>query len=130
MAERTCTQSDLAVVLSATNGERLRYSVAFLGARAVFTLTNKQGTLLLSQASPPGGTGPWELVWPDGPPPNVLPSEFSHSLGMHFLAAAKYTYRVVKEDANGTVLAVVKDCIFESTEAEDAFFEPLSVFVV
>ena len=129
---RRCNKKDLAVMVDVSNGERLRYAVSFTGARAVFTLANKQGTILLSQQSPPGSTGPWELVWPGSPPPNAIPGEFTHALGMHFLAAATYTYKVTKEDQSGAELTVVKDCTYESQDAEDVFFDLVGVidFVV
>ncbi len=129
MATRICSPSDIAVLVDISNGEQLRYSVSFRGARAVFTLVNKQGTILLSQTSAPGLAGPWALLWPGSTPPITLPGEFTHTIGFHFLAAAEYSYKVTKEDSAGATIAVVKDCRYLSNVANDVFFEPLSVFV-
>lgn len=129
MANRTCSHGDIAVLVDVSHGEQLRYSVRFRGARAVFTLVNKQGTILLSQTSAPGLVGPWERVWPGNTPLTTLPAEFTHTIGLHFLAAAEYSYRVIKENAAGETIAVIKDCTYSSNAANDVFFEPLSVFV-
>jgi hypothetical protein len=125
---RHCSKKDLAVMVDVSTGESLRYVLSFRGARALFTLVNKQGTVLLSQTSDPGPPGPWALDWPGATPPNTVPGEFTHTLGMHFLAAAGYSYTVTKLDAAGQA-SIVKSCTYESDAADDAFFEPLTVFV-
>jgi hypothetical protein len=116
----------LATELDVTNGEVLEWEVTFLGAKPTFAVVDQHGTVVLSPKDKPAGPGRYLKRWPSKKV--RVPDDLNFTLGMHFIAATRYAYRVTRRTAGGHVIETCKDCTYASTTATDSFFDPLRVF--
>jgi len=126
-----CSRNDLALVLDVTNGEKLLYEVTFEGgAQPVFAIVNQHGAVILSAASGADADGVYRTIWPDDPDAIEVPNDLTHTLGMHFVVATKYGWRVTRLAADDSAIEVHKDCKYESNphSSEDEWFAPLRIF--
>lgn len=116
----------LATELDVSNGEYLDYEVMFQGAQATFAVVDQHGTVILSANDAPIAPGRYAKRWPTGPA--RVPDDLNHTLGVHFLAATKYAYRVTRRSKAGAPIETCKSCSYESTTSTDSFFDPLRIF--
>jgi len=127
--KRTCQKKDLAVLLKPLT-EYLLYEVSVKGASGKFELVQAPGnTVLLSGDDSPTGDGKYKRKWPQDPDEIPDGDDVTHSLGIHFIDAVRYDYTVEHRGADDSVIKVVKDCVYESQDPEDDFFEPLRVLI-
>jgi hypothetical protein len=128
-AQETCNSSKMAVQLDVTNGETILYQVSFTGAQGVFAIVDQHGVIILDN-SKPTAPGTFEVRWP-GPNDNVkIPDDLNHVLGMHFISAVTYTYKVNRCDAAKNPIEDLKDCTYTRSAQTDSFFVPLRIFTV
>ncbi|MEW6127871.1 MAG: hypothetical protein AB1757_12605 [Acidobacteriota bacterium] len=118
----------IAVTVDVSNGESLTYEVSLLqGSQANFTLVDSSlNKLLLSHKDATVAANQWSRDWPK--PSDSLAVMSVHTLGMHFILAQKYNYKIIHHELDGTDV-VLKDIDFSSTNPNDVFFEPLTVVV-
>ena len=127
---RKCETDALAIELDVTAGETLLYEVEFEGgAQPTFAIVNQHGVEILASGSEPDGDGVYRSPWPKPELQIEVPNDLTHTLGMHFVFATKYGYRIHKRDAAGTS-TLVKDCTYESEphSSTDHFFAPFRIF--
>ena len=127
---RSCKTDALATELNVTGNESLLYEVEFKGgAQPTFALVNQHGAEILSSSSGPDPDGVYRAPWPSPGLQIEVPNDLAHTLGMHFVFATKYTYRIYKRDAAGTS-TLLKDCTYESNphDSKDHFFSPFRIF--
>lgn len=121
----TCRKTQRSVRLDPSS-QHLVYEVCARGAQPIFTLADAREVLLLSDLDPQGKPGCWRRIWPKTPDEIPPTSSITHTLGMTFLAAVAYTYRVERRGP-GDEVTLIKDCDYESQRAEDKYFTSLTV---
>ena len=126
VARRRCNPGSASVRLN-IGEEHLLYVVTVRGSRGIFSLADPHGNVLLSEADTTSSRGTFERKWPRAK--SEVPSQDSiiHALALQFAAAVRYGYRVEKRAKDGSLVSVVKDCVFESNNPEDERFESLRV---
>ena len=116
------------VFLEVSQNEHLFFTVVLQrGAQPVFTLTeSRSDKLLLSHKNPPASANPltFEREWPTRA--DTVPRNTTITLGMHFLEAAKYTYKLTHRKADGSSRVLI-DMDFESNQATDVFFQDIGI---
>ncbi|MGH0034657.1 MAG: hypothetical protein ACQGVK_06480 [Myxococcota bacterium] len=128
-----CTKNALATELDVSNGEQLLYEVKLArGAQPVFAIVDQNEQPVLGSDDPPDPDGVFRAKWPPDPNAVQIPNDLAHTLGMHFVTAVEYHYRVTRIDGNGQTLDVLKDCSYVSDphESTDRFHVALRVFTV
>jgi hypothetical protein len=122
----SCSGRVLAVGLDLTAGEYLVYEVSFLGAQAVFAITDLTGAVILSPSTPPVTPGKCRTRWPLTTPSQ---DDVTHTLVVHFVAATQYIYSAIRYDKSGNQLQTCKNCTYASTTATDYFPEALRILL-
>ena len=119
---RTVRKESAGVVVRASAGERLEYSVTVRGPDAVFALVDSTGDrVLLSNADLLGNSA--ARNWPL--PVDTAPVSTNHNLALAFHDAIKYTYLVRLHRAAGAV--IINDIDYESLKPEPAEFQNLLI---
>ncbi|MDQ3817579.1 MAG: hypothetical protein M3362_07810 [Acidobacteriota bacterium] len=131
--KKTVRKEISAVFLNATLDEFLLYKLTVQGATPIFTLVDTNNNLIMSSndAPNPPGSGTYQRVWPK--PADPVSTTTVHTLGIHFLAALKYTYVVehrVRTSAGSDLKEQLMDIDFESSTATDWVFEGLTVTTI
>lgn len=128
MATRTIRTENSETVLSASSGDSLRFTIRVAGPVPLFALINAtSNTGLLSSQSAPASPGVWSRDWP-------LPADHVNivtdcALGMTFLSAITYTYKV--EYIRGAApISTLIDIDYSSTGADTADFQNLRVVTI
>ena len=121
-----------AVHIFTLSDEFLLYKVTAQGGTPLFSLKDSITNLLImssKDAPNPPGTGTFQREWPRAGD-QVSPVS-SHTLGLHFLATIKYTYRVehrVRNNDGGSDLkALIIDIDYESQAPTETEFQRLGV---
>lgn len=125
-----CSIDGLSTELVVTEGETLVYEVAFKGgAEANFAIVDQRGSVILGSQDPPDPDGVYRKRWPADPDGVEAHNEVNHVLGMHFVTATEYAYRIVRKAREGKTIAVLKSCTYTSDphDSTDQFFTPFRV---
>lgn len=130
---RTVRMERNAVLVHASTDEFLLYKLTASGATPIFTLTDSDGNLIMSSqdAPNPPGSGTYQREWPR--PVDPVATVTSHTMGMHFLAAIKYTYEVehrLRSASGSGLIQLLIDIDYESDAATDTAFQRLGVSTV
>jgi hypothetical protein len=116
---------DAAVLVNATGGDRLVYTITVEGPDPVFALVDsKTNQVLLSNNDTATNGDTFQRRWPR--PADPVSAMSSHTMGLTFLDRIKYTYVVELHKANGTVRRVI-DIDYSSENSEPAHFQRLGV---
>jgi hypothetical protein len=114
-----------ATLVNATGGDFLKYRVVVEGPDPVFALVDsKTERVLMSNHDAATGGNTWERQWPR--PADSIAASSSHTMGLSFPDAIKYTY-VVEHHRNNAAVEVLIDIDYQSANFEPAFFQKLSV---
>lgn len=124
--DRSCSDGDIAVVLSVSQGAYLVYEIVAGVADVEWSLVTENDTVITDKASCPS---PCTRKWPDGPGEPGPDTDQQHVLSMQFVSEGSVDYKVTKHDASGAPVDTLKACRFRLTGAPDDFFEPLRILV-
>jgi hypothetical protein len=114
-----------AVNVGTSSGEFLTYEVQCRPA-ALFDLVDQDKTVILSSTDPPVSPGQFAQRWPQ--PGGAAPiGHHTHTLGLQFLPAVEYRYKVSHCAGDGTVITVLKDCTYTRSDQTDSFFDALDI---
>jgi hypothetical protein len=116
------------VQINLNEGEHLHYRFTAMGSRPAFRLSNCQGTLWSEQDSDHPKTS-YEFQWPRSSA-EVCFEQDVHSFSMSFANMSKCTLQIEHHDSSHNVLSVLKDIDYESENASDACYEPLTVLML
>lgn len=108
-----------------SGGEHLHYFITAKGAAPIFNLSCEHKTLWSAESFGPPAMN-YDRVWPRTP----MEADSDHDeyvFMMSFFATTNYTLRIERHDAGHTVLAVVEDIDYESTNHSDKFREFFTV---
>jgi hypothetical protein len=126
---RDCKVKLLSVILDPSKGDYLLYELTVWGAQGIFDLVDENDQVVMSHKHWPTPQQNYQRKWPQDP--SELPSdkETTHTMGLHFLFATKYAYRLTLRSSNGNVLKTIKECTYESANSHDSFFEPVHISI-
>ncbi len=126
---RTCKEKNLSTLLKLSQGEFILYELTVEGAHGVFALVDESDVMIFSHADWPTPQSNYQRNWPKNAGEVPQQGEVFHTMGLHFITAVKYDYRVSRRAKDGSLLELIKDCTFQSQDPRDDFFEPLHIFV-
>ena len=130
LAQRTCEpgQNKAAVQLRISQGETLRYEIAVNGPHGTFAIADETDAVILSDRDPQTSPGRYVRIWPGAGDTVGAGEELSHNLGLGFLGAISYTWKVTRVAGGGADGETLKNCRYERSVQTDVFFDALSIF--
>ena len=125
-----CSKNEVVVRLDLTHDEYLLYYIEVTGAKGIFALLDNKNRLIFSQEDWPSPQKIYQRKWPQKPAEVPPENDFTQAMGFHFITTLKYIYKVTRHASDGTPLEVLKDCVYESNDPRDSYFESLRIFRV
>jgi hypothetical protein len=116
--KRTVRRNEVAATIKASVGEFIHCEVTVVGTQAEFAFACRHRPIKSAADFAPGGALEWDF-FKNGGDADAAMDEYA-LVGV-FLQARKYTFVMEHCDAQGSVLATLKDLDFESTDSTDVF---------
>lgn len=126
---RTCNAKLLSVIPNVDKGEYLLYELTVWGQQGIFDIVDENDQVIMSHKLWPTPQKNYQRKWPSDSSELPADKETTHTMGLHFLLATKYAYRMTLRAGDGTVIKTIKDCTYESSSSDDSFFEPVHISI-
>lgn len=126
---RTCNTKLLSAIPKVKEGEYLLYELTVWGAQGIFDIVDENEKVIMSHKQSPGPQQVYQRKWPADPSELPDDNETTHTLGIHFMLATKYLYRLTIRSKTGDLIKTIKDCTYESSNSQESFFEPVHISI-
>jgi hypothetical protein len=114
-----------AVNLRNSAGEFLAYAVKAAGAIPTFTLACQDR--VIKQSDQFLGHPKQDYLWTVTQFDSAPNTPDTHTMSFMFVAATKYTLQIEQRDSTNTLIDILQDLDFESSDPNDRHHEPLMV---